>query len=128
MPVAPQATAMRANALRQHCIHVEWPYISEPISLPITRQMQITTTASLCQFNNNDKNELKEKKQDDRRYITWLKDWPIVHNTQYTILYSCRTLLCSILLFFFVLCILCCQFFWIVYFWLHLWYSLTFII
>jgi hypothetical protein len=26
-----------------------------------------------------------------------------------------------------VLCTLCCQFFWIVYFWLPLWYSLTFI-
>ena len=76
MLVAPRATAQRTHVLRQHCIHVEWPYISEPIALPLTRQMQITT-AFQCQFNNNDKNELKEKKQDDRRYITWLKQFTV---------------------------------------------------
>ena len=38
-------------------------------------------------------------------------------------------ILCCIfvLVFFFVLCILCCQFLWIVHFWLPRWYSLTFI-
>ena len=36
-------------------------------------------------------------------------------------------LLCVFALFFFVLCGLCCQFLWIVPFWLTLWYSLMFI-
>jgi len=34
---------------------------------------------------------------------------------------------CVFVLFFFLLCTLCCQFLWIVHFWLSLWYSLTFI-
>ena len=34
---------------------------------------------------------------------------------------------CVFLLFFFVLCILCCQFLWMIHFWLPLRYSLTFI-
>ena len=38
-----------------------------------------------------------------------------------------HTLCCVFVLFFFVLCILCCQFLWIVHFWLPLQYSLTFI-
>ena len=35
---------------------------------------------------------------------------------------------CVFALFFFVLCTLCCQFLWIVHFWLSLWYSLMFIL
>ena len=42
--------------------------------------------------------------------------------------YSCvqRILCCVFVLFFFVLCALCCQFLWIFHFLLHLRYSLTF--
>ena len=74
-----RATAQRANALRQHCIHVEWPYINEPTALPITRPIQIMTSAFQCQFNNTNKNELNQNQDQNRISVNqqlsifWLK-------------------------------------------------------
>ena len=40
----------------------------------------------------------------------------------------CLHIVVCFVLFFFVLCTICCQLFWIVDFWLPIWYSLTFIL
>ena len=54
---------------------------------------------------------------------------PVVCRTHVLFTYSGvqHILCCVFVLFFFVLCTLCCEFLWIVYLWLPLWYSLTLI-
>jgi len=53
--------------------------------------------------------------------VGWLRGWRV---DTYRVIE--HIVLCFVL-FFLVLCTLCCQFLWIVHFWLPLWYSLTFI-